>query len=216
MPAGTSSLIVRISNPDAEGMHRATRVENEVAILSLAAAALQHVEPAVVPRVFAWRSAAGSLGWILQERMRGEPVDEAFGAMSREQKRGILAQMAEMLKALQDYRLPDSITGWGGVTFDRGGRLVSAAMSSVGSGPWNSLEDSYRGRLRAALEEADANPHIQGWHANGVRERLEAFVERGLPAQFAPLVSKLDRTIVHADFSICAPVYLECARTLTR
>lgn len=204
IPVGTRDLILRISNPDAEGMYSATRVENEVAILNLASAALHHVEPAVVPRVFAWGSAstAGSLGWILQERMRGAPVDEDFGAMSLEQKHGIVTQMAEILKALQDYKLPEGITGWGGATFDGQGRIVSAGMPSVGFGPWGSFEDSYRGRLHTAIQRADANPYFQGWRANGVRERLDAFIERGLPAQFAALAFKSDRVIVHADFSM--------------
>lgn len=45
------------------------------------------------------------------------------------------------------------------------------------------------------------NSYIQGWHENGVRARLEAFVERGLPASFEPLESRDQKVIVHADFS---------------
>ena len=45
------------------------------------------------------------------------------------------------------------------------------------------------------------NPYIQGWHANGVRDRLDAFAEHGVPAQFKLLGSKPDRVIIHADFS---------------
>lgn len=52
IPAGYREFIIRLSNPDAEGMHQETRVQNEVAILTLASAALRHIKPSIVPRVF--------------------------------------------------------------------------------------------------------------------------------------------------------------------
>lgn len=203
IPAGTREFVLRLSNPDAEGIHQETRVQNEVGILTLASAALRHVQPTVVPRVFGWGGASRErLGWILEELMPGASLVEAFGeTMSLDEKKGILAQMAGLLKALQDFPLPESIKGWGGVTFDDDGAIVSAPMTSVGAGPWASLEDSYRGRLKVALNKADQNPHLQGWRPNGVRERVDAFIEHGLPAQFFDLASKQDKTIIHGDFS---------------
>ncbi|KAI0429806.1 kinase-like domain-containing protein [Xylaria sp. FL1042] len=203
IPAGTKDFILRLSNPDAEGMHQETRVQNEVGILTLASAALCHIKPTVVPRVFGWSSASRDHpGWILEELMPGVPLAEAFDkTMSLDQKKEILAQMARLLKALQNYPLPESIKGWGGVTFDDSGAIVSASLTSVGAGPWSSFEDSYRGRLKIALSKADINPYLQGWRANGVRERVNAFIEHGLAAQFSDLASKHDRTIIHADFT---------------
>lgn len=203
IPTGTKELILRLSNPDAQGMHHETRVQNEVGILALASAALRHIKPTIVPRVFGWGGASREhLGWILQELMPGAPLLEAFNeTMPFDQKKGVLAQMAGLLKALQDYPLPESIEGWGGVTYDPSGAIVSAPMISVGAGPWSSLEDSFRGRLKAALAKADSNPYIQGWRLNSVRERVDAFIENGLPAQFSDLTSKQDKAIIHADFS---------------
>ncbi|KAM5366198.1 hypothetical protein ACJZ2D_010626 [Fusarium nematophilum] len=63
--------------------------------------------------------------------------------------------MASMLKALQDYKLPDSITGFGGEP--------STAMGTLG--------------------------------------RLNAFVEHGVSDQFKGLASKLQKCVVHADFT---------------
>ncbi|KAI0103048.1 hypothetical protein GGR51DRAFT_550133 [Nemania sp. FL0031] len=95
-----------LSNPTST-QHDETWVQNEVGILTFAAAALRYIEPNVVPR-----------------------------------KKGILAQMARLLKALQDYPLPNSIKGWGEVTFDNAGAVLS-------------FEDFYRGRLKKALQKAD-------------------------------------------------------------
>ncbi|OBT53862.1 hypothetical protein VE04_06560 [Pseudogymnoascus sp. 24MN13] len=89
----------------------------------------------------------------------------------------------------------------GGVTFDDNGQIVSTAMTSVGAGPWTTYESSFKDRLAVALRKADANPYINGWRANGVRERLDAFVERGVTAQFEHLDSKQDRVTIHADFT---------------
>ena len=172
-------------------------------IISLVAAALRDYEPHIVPSVYGWGSAASpsTQGWILQEMMPGVPIDETFNDMPFEEKKVILAQMAKFLKSLQEYQLPNSIEDYGGVTFDNAGRIVSAAMTSVGSGPWPSYETYFSDRLKRALEKADNNRYINGWHANGIRKRLEAFVESGVPAQFRSLESQDGKSIVHADFS---------------
>ncbi|KAF1842601.1 uncharacterized protein K460DRAFT_359182 [Cucurbitaria berberidis CBS 394.84] len=203
LPKGTKDFIMRLTNPDAEGMNQHTRVENEVAIISLAAAALSGFQPHVVPLVYGWGSAAApsTQGWILQELMPGTPVDETFDSMPFDEKKGILAQMAAFLKALQDFKLPHSIQQYGGVTFDTAGQIVSTTMTSVGSGPWLSYEDYFTDRLERALQKTDSNPYIKGWHANDVRKRLDAFVKNGIPAQFKALDSKHEKTIVHADFT---------------
>ena len=210
IPAGTTEFILRLSNIDAEGMHYKTRVQNEVGMLTLASAALHNIKPAVVPRVFGWSSASREhTGWIVEELMPGASLAEAFDqTMSLDQKKSILAQMAEILKALQDYPLPDSMEGWGGVTFDDSGVIVSAPLTSVGAGPWSSFEDFYRGCLEAAIAEADSNPLLLGWRVNGVRERVDTFIKHGLPAQFRHLTSKQDKIIVHADFSEYLCFYL--------
>lgn len=184
VPNDSKELIVRLVNPDAEGMAQTTRIENEVATIALASAALAGVALHIVPSVYAWGSASteSSQGWIMQKLMPGAPLDESFGTMELEKKREMFTEMAKILKALQDYELPASITGFGGVTFDGNGHIVRTAMTSVGAGPWPTYETSFKGRLEVALRKAGENPYSKGWRANGVREHLDAFVERGVPA----------------------------------
>ncbi len=166
IPEGTTELIVRLTNPATEGMNMANRVENEVAIISLASAALDNFQPHVVPRVYGWGSATGkSRGWIMQELMPGSPLVDSFENMQLDQKKKVFVQMAALLKGLQSYKLPESITGFGGVTFDDAGRIVSAPMPTVGAGPWLSYEAHFKGRLEVALRKATDNEYIQGWEA---------------------------------------------------
>ena len=185
-------------------------MENEVAMISLAAAALSDFEPHVVPSVYDWggrkatassSSSSFSQGWILQELMPGTPLDESFETMHLDEQKIILTQMAKFLQALQDFTLPEGITDFGGVTFNDSGRIISASMATVSGGPWSSYEAHFRDRLQMALQGADTNPYIKGWHANGVRQRLDAFVMDGVSQQFESMESKHEKVIVHADFS---------------
>lgn len=196
-----TDFILRLSNPDAEGIHQQTRVENEVAIIQLTSAALRDFEPHVVPNVYAWGSAGikSSQGYILQELMPGTALDTTFDNMDLGEKKQVLAQIARILKSLQDYRIPASLS-FGGLTFDDTDSIVSSAMTDVGDGPWPTYQASYKGQLEMALAEADVSHYIEGWRGNGISERLHAFIECGLPAQFKLLDSD-DRIITHADFS---------------
>jgi hypothetical protein len=137
----------------------------------------------------------------MQQLMPGKQLDTGMKDMDLEGKSIIFAQMAKMLSVIQRHQLPKSITGFGGLTFNAAGLPVSAAMTSVNSGPWPSYEESWRARLRMALKRADANHYISGWHANGVKERLEAFMQDRVAVQCRSLASKDERVVVHADFS---------------
>ena len=58
IPDSIMEFIIRLTNPDASGMSKKNRVENEVAIINFVAAALSHFKPKVVPCVYSWGSAA--------------------------------------------------------------------------------------------------------------------------------------------------------------
>lgn len=75
-------------------MNQGTRVENEVAMISLAAPALSGFEPHVV--LFTAGAVLLRLlqGWILQELMPGTPLDGSFESMHLDRKKNTLAQMA--------------------------------------------------------------------------------------------------------------------------
>ena len=99
VPAGTKDFTLRLSNPDAADMHYETRIQNEVGMLTLASAALQHIKPSVVPQVFGWGAANREhLGWILEELMPGVPLAEHFNTMSFHQKKEIWRRLQNCLK----------------------------------------------------------------------------------------------------------------------
>ncbi|KAJ4251519.1 hypothetical protein NW762_011506 [Fusarium torreyae] len=203
IPPGSRDFILRLTNSDAEGMSPSNRVENEVAAISIASEALEASYPHMVPSVYAWNSTGNKSqqGWILEEWMSGSQLDEVFEKMDLDQKRNILSQMAGILKALQEAKLPDSYIGIGGLSFDETGRIVSAVSSIGGLGPWSSYQESFKTQLHHALEKADSSQYIRGWRANGVRDRLDRFIEQGVQPRFEALASKDERVLVHSDLT---------------
>ncbi|KAJ5322840.1 hypothetical protein N7452_011129 [Penicillium brevicompactum] len=175
--------------------------------MTLARAALDpNFEPHVVPRLYGWTGTTSEKGepqqgWILQELMPGIPLEEKLDDMEFEEKKEMFSQIARILKGLQDFQLPASITQYGGLTFDDENNIVSSPMTTTSNGPWSSYEAAFEAQLKQALEKADENSYIRGWHENGVRDRLEAFIERGLSEYFKPLESRDEKAIIHADFT---------------
>ena len=57
IPPGISEFFVRLTNANADRMKTQNRVENEVAAITLASAALDYSNPRVVSRIYGWGSA---------------------------------------------------------------------------------------------------------------------------------------------------------------
>ncbi|KAH6621184.1 hypothetical protein B0J18DRAFT_410980 [Chaetomium sp. MPI-SDFR-AT-0129] len=204
IPKGTEVFVVRLIKPGGERIRvkqNNSIVENEVAIMSLASAALQKSAPNIVPRVYAWGSAAvktdqpesSSQGWILLESISGRRLADVYDDMGPGQKRSLFTQVSVLLKSFQTFTLPAGITRFGQVTYEDDGQIVSKE-----TGSWPSYEAYFRGRLEAALREADHNEHIKGWVDDGLRERLGNFVTQGLSAHFEELGSKEEKVVTHA------------------
>ena len=199
IPPELDSFIIRLPNP-VSGYNDKIRVENEVAALSMAREALQIKFPGLVPRVFAWGSARHSQGWILQEHMSGSPLLDDFGQMSDENKALILKQMADILTTLQQYQIPSTIPQYGGLGFGPSGEYISAPMSIFDAGPFSTYEDLVKATIELKLVQADIDSQVEGWRANGVRARLDNFMEEGFHAVMERMGS-FPKALVHADFS---------------
>ncbi|KAF2224863.1 phosphotransferase enzyme family-domain-containing protein [Elsinoe ampelina] len=201
VPTDASQFIVRLPNP-VSGYNDQVRVENEVASLALGRAALLRNDGTnLVARVFAWGSAKGGhQGWIVQEYMPGQPLAQDFEAMELDKQKIILGQMADVIGALQRFDVPESIKQYGGLTYTTDGSMVSSAMSILDGGPFQTYAELVLGTIRSKLTKADKNSHIAGWHANGVRDRLETFLMDGYPGLMRTATAT-DKRLVHADLS---------------
>lgn len=116
---------MRFTDPDAN-LNNVVLVQSEVASMTLARNALDSLSTHIVPHVYDWKDAtADEPGWILLEFLPGEPLElGAFKKLDRVAKQNILRQVALVFKSLQQYEVPASVKGYGGLGFAEDGSIV--------------------------------------------------------------------------------------------
>lgn len=200
LPLDTSTIVVRLTNSAADGMNNHNRVENEVATIELLRGALDPAQKHLVPHVYYWHTAGtGGQGWTVQEFMSGSSPDQVFADLSLQDKMVLISQIAFMVKALQDVKLPSSVSGYGGLSFDDQGAVIGSQMTLLSGGPFSRYETLMSHVLRAALDDADKSPILQGWQHTDLRPRIEAFVETGIPKVLENTAKEM--VLVHGDLS---------------
>ncbi|THV64175.1 hypothetical protein D6D28_10105 [Aureobasidium pullulans] len=201
IPADASQLVLRLSN-NASGIPPVNRVENEVGMMNLFREALRDSHSAhLIPEVYGWGSAEYGQGWILQEFKVGVPLDEFYQTLPGENKPAILEQMAEVLVAMQKYKLPESIKLLGGVSSSDDGHLVCGPLTTLSAGPFRTYTQLYQAMLQQQVTSSDESPILQGWQEDGIRARLEKFSLQGI-AQITEEYAQSPRAIVHSDFTM--------------
>ena len=124
--------------------------------------------------------------------MPGIDIESDFHlSLPRESQRHVLGQVAEVLKTVQDFKLPAAASGFGGLAFDEDDNIVSGPfVVEPYTGPYPDMKSFYKDMLRAQLEEADRSRVAKGWRENGLRDRLDAFAERGLESVLSKTLAK--------------------------
>ncbi|KXH46032.1 phosphotransferase enzyme family protein [Colletotrichum nymphaeae SA-01] len=235
---GTSTVVMRIANPRAEGVVQDNRVENEVAAIHLAREGLGSYKSEIaglVPALYDWRphrpseiteteavvgdgagGGSSGYGWSLMEFKQGVPLDTVFRDMDDGEKGDVLGQIADLVTGIQRVSLPESVKSHGGLTINEAGRIVGGAMTTVKGGPWERYSDFWKARLAIRLEDADASPALEGWRPNGVRERVDRFLESGLERYLDGSgvdVGKL--ALIHGDLTTNNTLYDPTTKKLT-
>ncbi|KAI0167579.1 phosphotransferase enzyme family-domain-containing protein [Pestalotiopsis sp. NC0098] len=206
-------LINRLSNPRANGLNNAHRVENEVAAQSLFR---QHLHDnhsnleAIIPAIYAWEPYRPSatpeeagFGWTMCEYMPGTNLDEHFAGMELPEKLAVKDQVAEVLAVVQNTTLPPQLRGHlGGLTFDGQGEIVGGQMSILPGGPWRDYVDLWVSRFRQQLHDADKSSALAGWEEAGVRGRIDRLVHTDRVAELLEAVDTTRTTLIHGDFTL--------------
>ena len=181
--------------------HHAVKVENTVATMQLVRQALANRKLFIVPKVYAWSKTGGPSGngWILEEFMSGANIEPEFhSSLSATQQRLVLRQVAEVLKAVQDYELPAAAASFGGLAFDQtnDGSVVSGPfVIEPYTNPYSDMESFYREMLQAQLAEADKTV-VNGWREDGLRERLNNFAQGGLKSLLSETLTEKTRPVL--------------------
>jgi hypothetical protein len=200
LPGGTKTLVVRLSNAEAN-LNEAVRVENEVSAMVLMRSALRGFgRKMIIPDVYDWQGASGGQqGYIVEQFMEGDQFRDDFGEMKRDDQERLLSQMADIFKAIQGFELPESIHGYGGLGFDEAGQVVTGPTAIPCGGPFASLTDMYSQFMRLQIEMSERSFLLDGWKGTDLRERLERFHCKGLPTLMDKLADQRP-TLIHADF----------------
>ncbi|ETS74001.1 hypothetical protein PFICI_13867 [Pestalotiopsis fici W106-1] len=207
---GVSTVIVRMSNPLAEGLNNANRVENDVAAQHLVREALHAAGlPSLVPAVYAWERCRyeeapdeTGFGWTIGEFKPGSDLDGEFPTLAVDEKKQVMKQIADIFAAIQQAQLPQSITQFGALTIDDEGQIVNGQMPLLSGGPWDAYADVWVAKLRLQLEDADKSPLLQGWSLGGLREQINAWIEDGGVPRLLNGVNNNARVLVHGDLTM--------------
>lgn len=200
LPHDTKTLVIRLSNVEAN-LNEAVRVENEVAVMVLMRSALSGFgKNTIVPDVYDWQGASGAQqGYIVEQFMAGDQFCSDFAQMKRDDQERLLDQISDIFKAIQDFRLPESIHGYGGLGFDETGQVVTGPTAIPCGGPFASLTDMYSQFMRLQIDMSEKSSLLAGWKGTDIRERLERFHSKCLPSLMEKLTDQRP-TLIHADF----------------
>lgn len=209
LPPDTTEVILRLSDLDAN-LNAAVRVQNEVAAIHLTQKALARYPSTIVPKVYGWESADGAdetggiHGWILEESMRGSPLDVIFPTLPFEDKRTIISQIAQIFKAIQTFQLPETVKQIGGLGFNKEGDIISGPFTIPMGGPFSTYSEMFKANLDLQLQAAERIPLIGGWRkasGDNLHDRLQKFMESNLVDD---ILEKTERganlTLIHGDF----------------
>ncbi|KAG5980403.1 hypothetical protein E4U55_004070 [Claviceps digitariae] len=205
---GITSLIVKLSNA-AIDVNVTNRVENDVAAHYLVRESMARAGlDSLVPAVYAWAPARADaktdesdFGWVMMEVKDGRDLDREFPTLDSAKKQDVLQQIATILKAIQEAKLPETVTKFGGLTFDSTGQIISGQTPLVKRDPVERYADWKFGNLRNLLHKAGESPVIQGWKHNGVGARIEKFLAAGGPETLLCDVDQHQKCLVHGDFT---------------
>ena len=154
----------------------------------------------VIPKVYGWSTTDNRHGWVLEEMMPGRTLSKIFPKCSPDQQRSILAQLANILHSVQQFQLPGSVKDFGGLRCDEKGDIISGPLTLFSGGPFPSLAALYKATAVESLKLSDKSEILDGWRDNNLRERLDAFVEKGIEQACAKLDLQ-QRAFVHGNFS---------------
>jgi len=177
------------------------RVQNEVAVTSLMREALSPQFSHLVPKVYGWEASSefGENGWVLMELMPGTPLGGKFPSLDPEKQREILRQIAQIFKCIQDYKLPESVQGYGGLNFDEAGRITVGPTAIFGSkGACDSHATLYAEYFATQVGFSDKCDIVQGWKDTNSRARIDKFGAEGLRTLLQKFPAR--PTLVHGDF----------------
>ncbi|OTA99897.1 hypothetical protein M426DRAFT_66870 [Hypoxylon sp. CI-4A] len=221
--AGVSILVIRMSNPLAEGLNNANRVENDIASQQLARQSIQAAGlPPVVPDVYAWApyryldvAGEAGFGWTISEFKLGSDLNEIFSSLPLDEAISAIQQLAGIFAAIQNAKLSETVTKFGALSLDGNGNIVGGQPPLLKGGPWNTYAEFWVAKLQTQLDDADTGSLLRGWREGSLRDRLDKFIAEGGVDRLLRDVDVDERTLVHGDLTLNNVLYDSKTKRIT-
>ncbi|OTB18830.1 hypothetical protein K445DRAFT_19439 [Daldinia sp. EC12] len=219
---GISTLVIRMSNPSAEGLNNANRVENDVAAQRLARESIRSkgLDP-VVPAVYAWApcrypevSGEAGFGWTISEFKPGSDLDAQFDSLSLEDAIDAVQQLAAIFTAIQSAKIPETVTKFGALTLDDNGTIIGGQPPLLKGGPFDTYAELWTAKLQTQMGSADKSSLLSGWSSGGLRERIDKFIEAGGVDKILDGVED-ERVLIHGDLTMNNVLYDSTTKRIT-
>lgn len=203
IPANAVQLTMQLSVSESSPFKNDPRLENEIAMMTLLRQAIDIESPGLVPQIHDWGSGGREIpgyDWVIFEALPGVLLSDEFESLSDDAKRDVVAQMARILRSIRQFKLPDSVFGYGGMRFGKDGKLVMGPNPLTGGGgPFKTHGALYASYLQSQLRLAEECDVVQGWRDTAARERIEELADTMLMGRYDS-ERALRPTIVHGDF----------------
>ncbi|CAH0050512.1 unnamed protein product [Clonostachys solani] len=200
MPGNMTKLMALVTWWEGAEPQRYGTAISQAASMNLASHALGSGRGPLVPDYYGYAQ-MGRYGIVLQQAMPGRRVSSVFHRMGNHQVDVLFHDIAGVLRRLQSWRLPDTVTGWGSVTLTDRGEIRSSTAPIRPRQPCTSLEDWLTCSALSRLQLADESRIIDGWRLYGLRNRILNYVRRGIPRLVQALENPDHRVLTHGSLS---------------
>lgn len=200
-----------MGNLKVSDLNHTNRLENEVACSALAREAIKAAGlGSLVPEIYAWSPPKSfdaldeeNFGWSICELKTGTDLDTEFPSLSPDGKKNVIQQLADIYAALQKAVIPATVDKFGGVTFDKEGKMVSGQIAMRKGGPWATLSGLWTEKLQGIFACAKETSFLKT-SGNGdekLHTRVKEFLDNGGVTNSLAGVDTTQRCLVHSDFS---------------
>jgi hypothetical protein len=146
--------------------------------MSLARQALKDFPRRLVPLIFAWQDKVADFpGWAMTEFMEGDNIGQEFHTWdSVDDQNKVANQIVQLLKALQDFKLP--VMQFGGLGFDQTGDYTGRPMIFPCGGPFNSYGELCHGMLDWQANARAQSIYLSENDELGISKRIKILQRR--------------------------------------
>jgi hypothetical protein len=137
------------------------------------------------------------------EYLSGDLLVSKWEDLPLQENEALVGEIAKIFKVVQDIDLPAGVDSYGPLTIIDG-NIVSGEHFEYHGGPLKTNTEWWTARFNENLTNASTSSLLNGWQANGLRARVENFINEKVPA-IASVLDSTKPTLIHSDLGNVPP-----------